>query len=659
MPRTIVVDFETYYADDYHMNTQRVGGLPIPAYIHDPRFLVHGLAVDYGTTQDWIDPKDIPAWLEAHKDDILVAHNGYFDFAVMEWHYHFSPAYMIDTLLMANHVLGSARDAGGGGNSLGEVAPRLGLEAKGKPEFKNLRHPTEAERAAMIAYAKQDAKLARQVLNKLLPQFSNQEFELWLLDHTLRIYTQKTLAVDMERIARTKVLIQERLAERLAAGGVAKEVLSSNKQFAIELGKRLKAAGVKMPMKRGKKGMIPALSKGDAPFLALIDHECPYVRDLVRARLVVRSASQAMARLTTLEQNSALGIPVHLVYYGAHTGRFAAGGGFNFQNLTNPDRATDAVDREIAESIRGSVVPEPGNVFVASDAAQIEARGLAWLAGEQSILDDFANKADLYSRFISEVLGEDIHKPTEDEENNKPDLAKHLKLMRHVGKESVLGLGYQMGVDKFMAQLRSRNRDVAKMIDAGKITPAMGEQIVKHYRQKYENIVQFWADLNNAFHRARNGITAQVGFLEFFRVQKGAVGIRLPSSRILYYRDIRAEPRKDPKPQFFLSKHKPSTQMEWKHGGGQKVYGGLLAENVTQAISRDVLAEGIYAAEQAGYPVAMHVHDEVVAEVPEEKGQETLAFLNKALSTPPAWAPGIVLSAEGKIGYSLGKKKAA
>lgn len=651
-PRTIVVDFETYYDSEY---TLRGGKLSIPEYIHDIRFFVFGMAVHDGKRKYWVAADEVPQWLADHASDILVAHNGYFDFAIMAWHYQFIPAYMIDTLLLANHVLGSAREAGGGGNGLAALASRLGLSgAKGSVEMSGVREPSEAQMASLVAYALQDVQLEWEVLNTLLPQVTNQDFELWLLDHTLRIYIEKPLPVDLAKIAKTRVLINTRREERLAAGGVAPSVLSSNKQFGIALSKRLKAAGVTIPMKAGKKGQIIALAKGDAAFLALAEHSCKYVSDLVRARLVERSSTQALARLNTLERNASLGIPVHLVYYGAHTGRFSAGGGFNFQNLTNPDRATDPVDREIASSIREAIIAGIGNVFVADDAAQIEARGLAWLAGQQDILDAFASGADLYSAFISEVLGEEIRKP---KESDAPDIAKHLKLMRHVGKESVLGLGYQMGVDKFMFTLRSRNRDVAKLIDAGKITVEMAADIVSHYRKKYTNIVEFWDELNRAFHKARNGIRTRVGFLEFYKVGPQAVGIILPSGRTLFYRNIVAE--REEGQRTFLNMRARGQQskprIEWRHGSGQKIYGGLLAENVTQAISRDILAEGIFAAEQAGYPVAIHVHDEIVVKVPEEQGQEALDFLNKTLSTPPVWAPGIVLGAEGKIAYSLTK----
>ncbi len=707
-PRTFIIDFETYYSKEYNL---RVKGMSYPDFILDKRFKVHGMAVDDGKSQYWFDAKRIPDVLNRMADDIIVAHNGFFDFGVLAWHYKFHPAYMLDTLLLANHVLGSSRDLGGESNDLGALASRLGLGEKGDAIelVKGVVEPDEAQIAALAAYAKQDVALTRKVLNHLLPQVSNTDFELWLLDHTLRIYTERQLPVNLEKIKSTRVLIQQRRTERLAAAGVPPEVLSSNKQFAEELGRRFVAVGLTrkitedetaawlaaqekeatkrsrrkanpfivpeegdtitlppppervaaIPMKTsprtGKKA--PALSKGDAAFLALVDHDNESISNLVRGRLVERSSTQALARLSTMEKyhKQGLGIPVHLIYYGAHTGRFAAGGGFNFQNLTNPDRATDAVDREIASAIRHAIEAVTGKVFVMVDAAQIEARVLAWLAGETQILEAFSTGADLYSDFISGVLGENIHKPTA---ADPPETHKHLKLMRHVGKEAVLGLGYSMGTDKFFLQLRNKNRDVAKLIDAGKLTLKQVGEIVAAYRDKYTMIVDYWKDLERAFHDARRGSTRRLGPLVFSKEGNKAVSITLPSGRKLYYRNIRAEEYTGHR-QFTNFKGKRQNadpkRVEWKHGAGQKIYGGLLAENITQAVSRDILAEGIHAAETNDYPVAMHVHDEIVCMVDEAKGQECHDFLVKTLSTPPAWGAGLVLGAEGRVGKTLGK----
>jgi DNA polymerase len=135
------------------------------------------------------------------------------------------------------------------------------------------------------------------------------------------------------------------------------------------------------------------------------------------------------------------------------------------------------------------------------------------------------------------------------------------------------------------------------------------------------------------------------------------VAIRLPSGRKLYYRDIRREAYKG-KAQFTGAdgqSRDTRKDFEWKHGGGQKIYGGLLAENVTQAVARDIIANSILECEQAGYPVVVHVHDEIVCRVPRRQADEALAFLLKSLSTGPAWADGLPLSAEGGIKSNLGK----
>jgi hypothetical protein len=714
MPRTIIVDFETYYDKDYSL---RKAGMSYPQFIRDKRFHVFGMSVDEDGEQYWVPADAIPDWLVSNRDNILVAHNGFFDFAVMAWHYDFIPGYMVDTLLMANHVLGSARDRGGSRNDLGSLAERLGLNPKGRVEFMaGVRHPTEEQMRALIAYAMNDAALARQVLNRLLPQFTNPDFEFWLMDHTIRIYLTKPLRINPEKLKNVKAVVEKRQAELITAASVVakkwgpplaekisisaskleeklvdadedqekllkkeikrlrsvalaikgdvKKILASDKLFPLLLRDIFAGSKVKMPLKRsakprkdGTQPMIPALSKSDPAYIALTEHPVDDIANLVKARLVVRSAATVAARLATMQKylDLGIGIPVHLVYYGAHTGRFSGGGGFNWQNLTNPDRAQDEIDKLIAGMIRDAVEAGDGKVFVEVDAAQIEARVLGWLAEEQDLLQDFAAKVDLYSKFIGGVLSEEIRKPTDAEKKDpaKKDFVKHLLLMRDVGKKAVLGLGYQMGADKFLARLRADNRELAKMVDSGAISMEMAKNIVETYRDTYQEIVALWDRLNKAFHRARQGILTKVGPVTFKRVGVAAVACILPSGRALYYRNIRQEQRKTKRPG--KPRFDGKDEMEWKHGSGQKIYGGLLTENIVQAISRDILVEAVLATEQAGYPVALHVHDSVVGNVAEAKGQEAMDFLVKTLSTPPSWGEGMVLSAEGHFGRSMGK----
>lgn len=666
-PRMTVVDFETFY-DSKGKYSLRTKDMSYPEYIHDKRFSVHCLGVYPDGEEPYIAWGDegVKAALERHKDDIFVVHNGFFDLGVMAWRYNFHPAYVIDTLLLANHVLGSARDNHGSKNDLASLAVKLGLSIqKGDLSFSDgAKVLDEMQRALMEVYLKKDLLVTRGVVDALLPQVSNPDFELWVADHTLRMYTDRPLPIDMGLVERTRKLVNERLKERRDAAAVEPIVLSSNKQFAEELTRRLEAGGLKLPMKvsptTGER--IPALAKGDPGFMALTTCPVQPVVDLVRGRLVERSATQALSRLDKLAfYNSIGGMRTHLVYYGAHTGRWAAGGGFNLQNLTSPDRATDPVDREIAASIRAAITagidPDTGEelVFVSADAAQIEARVLAWLANEPAILEAFAAGADIYSQFISGATGEDIRKP---KAGDSPELSARLKLWRHVGKESVLGLGFGMGVDKFRVRLSDpKNPAVAKLVESGPLTQEFVAGLVKTYRETYRNIVDFWYDLNRAFMWAKDGRQVKVGKLTLGKAGRQAVYVKLPSGRKLYYRDIRRESYTG-KATFTTTKggeRGTRKEFEWKHGGGQRIYGGLLAENVTQAVARDVLAYSIWEMEQAGFPVVVHIHDELVCRVPKSRADEALKSLLRSLSTGPEWTSGLPLAAEGGVKSNLGK----
>lgn len=669
--RTVIFDFETFYSKEFSLRKKNEDGVTMSyqEYILDERFAVHVLGIDVDGQQLMVAEADIPETLKEYEDDLIVFHNAFFDAAILAWKYNWRPKFMIDTLALANHVMGTAKETGAG-NDLDSLAERLDMDVQKKDLsfMLGVRYPSPGQLAMLQEYLFTDLTMGRKILDKLLPRVTNQDMELWLQQHTIRMYTDRRLQVDMAMVEKTRQLINVRRKERVAASGVDNTVLSSNAQFAAELKTRLGKYNVKLPMKLsapskkdGARKMIPALAKGDPGFQKLIEHKIPQISDLVRGRLVERSAVVALARLKTLQRFADVGIPVHLVYYGAHTGRFAGGGGFNFQNLTSSDRAIDAVDREIAASIRAAVVAGAGNVFVAVDAAQIEGRVLPWLAGDEKSLAEFASGIDRYSAFISGVLGEDIHKPVGDE---PADVKQHLKLMRQVGKEAVLGLGFNMGVDKFYATLKAggqiKSPDLAKFVDGGGITIPMVAKMVKTFRESYPDIPAFWAELNAAFMAAFYGKEQTVGYLHFSRPEPGVVTMTLPNGRAMYYRDLRTEKREGTTKFTGLDgklKTMKHEGRELRYGNGHKIYGGLLAENATQAVARDILVEqGIYAAENAGYPVVLTIHDEVVCRVPEVQGPVVLDFLIKSLSTAPEWGAGLILGAEGRISKHLGKE---
>jgi hypothetical protein len=199
---SVILDFETYYskADKYTLRH-----LSYPEFIHDRRFKVHGVGVqEYGQEPRMVWAEDIADFLPTLDGKIVVVHNGFFDLGILAWHYDWRPSWVIDTLLLANHVLGSARDSGAGKNDLASLAERLELSVrKGDLSFADgVKELDEGERAVMEVYVKGDLLVTRGVLDKLLPRVTNRDFELWLADHTLRIYTDKPLPVDMDRVER-------------------------------------------------------------------------------------------------------------------------------------------------------------------------------------------------------------------------------------------------------------------------------------------------------------------------------------------------------------------------------------------------------------------------------------------------------------------------
>lgn len=650
----LIFDFETYFDKQFSLKK-----FSYPEYIFDPRFSIHLLGVDDGGKHSFIIAKDIPRYLKSVKGRDVIGHNLFFDAAILAWKFNWRASRYIDTLALANHYLGPAKESGSGKNDLDNLAAKLGLKLRKKDMsfMVGVKEPTPGDLLRLEEYLGTDLSMTRQVAGKLLPHLANPEFELWLIDHTLRMYLDKPLAVDPKKLASTRTLVQKLRAERIRASKTTEATLASNPQFAAELRKRLTLAHISLPMKRGKKGMIPALAKDDPAFLKLAESPILNISNLVRGRLVVRSSANVLARLATMERFIERGIPVHLVYYGAHTGRWSSAGGFNFLNLTSPDRANDPVDRIIAAAIRDSIIPGKGEVYVSADAAQIEARVNAWLAGEVSMNEAFAKGQDIYSDFISDVLGERIHKPTGKEPKS---VQAHLTLMRGAGKIAVLGLGYNMGVDKFFQQMRSKSPALAKLIDAGKIDLKFAGKVVETFRRKYKHIANLWGVMDTAFKEVfAGGGDRTVGPLRFTLIDETTVGIHLPSGRIMYYRNLRWEKRIGSMTYVDFNGKRVSrsgqTSYELKYGTGKKVYGGLLVENVVQSMSRDILVIALHRAELSKYPVVLHVYDSITVRVPKAKAKKALALLEGMLSKAPPWAKGLVLGAEGHIAGNLNK----
>lgn len=344
-----------------------------------------------------------------------------------------------------------------------------------------------------------------------------------------------------------------------------------------------------------------------------------------------------------------------LVYGGAHTGRWSGRGiqPHNFARGVSGFSLTSVLDaqrdgnldlsriRELAEDAKASVddvlstLTRPvfcGDPLAIADYAAIEARAVAWLADEDSLLAAFAADQDIYKQMASMIYGVEAGQVTKEQ--------------RGVGKVTVLGCGYSMSSTKFSAYCKSSRID----LEAVGVT---AEQCVETYRNSYPKIA---GTLSGRFRR--NGlwqryanvakqvvakrVTRNTGKCGFY-MQDDTFCIRLPSGRSLHYHGASVEPRVPGYAALLGLTLEPRPTLVYRHPHGYEatLYGGLLTENISQAMCRDLLAHSLVLAEAAGIPVVLHVHDEIVAE------SDRLAQLLTLMSTPPAWATGFPLKVEG------------
>jgi DNA polymerase len=284
----------------------------------------------------------------------------------------------------------------------------------------------------------------------------------------------------------------------------------------------------------------------------------------------------------------------------------------------------------VADIIRGCLVAAPGHRFVMADFSNIEGRVLAWLAGEDWKVEAFRRfdaglGPDLYLVAAAGIYGV------------KVDTLNKKSPERQIGKVAELSMGFQGGVGAFqkMAEL-----------SGVEVSDEQADEIKTAWRAKHPATVQLWRDLESAALEAcrfpGRVVPAAGGKIRYVWRDK-FLWCRLPSVRVLSYASARLDEVETP----WGEKRAGVTAMTPKGGAffRRAIYGGGLTENVVQAIARDLMAEAMLRLEDAGYPVVLTVHDEVVAEVPDGFGSvEEFVELMTAL---PGWAEGCPVTAEG------------
>jgi DNA polymerase len=434
-----------------------------------------------------------------------------------------------------------------------------------------------------------------------------------LIDITIRMFSDPLLELNTQKLEEHLLAVRERKAKLFTDSGITKEVLNSSAKFA-EL---LESHNVRPPMKPSPANpdkFIYAFAKSDKDFLHLLGHPNEAVQAIVAARIGAKSTLEE-TRTERFIEISRRGhicgalhrLPIPLKYYAAHTGRWGGSDKVNLQNL--PSRGSEG------GKLKRCIVAPAGHVIIDCDSSQIEARVLAWLAGETYILELFRRKADVYKHMASAIYGTFEHEVTADQ--------------RFIGKTTVLGAGYGMGAEKFQAQLSNMGKELD--IDTCRF-------IIKQYRGVNRRIAEWWNHLNLVLTSIVANKPIQVDSVGLMETSP-FTGIPLPNGLYLNYPEL----RRNTNGQFTYE----------TRTGPNKIYGGKVAENICQAIARCIIGEQIIQIEKR-YRVVLTVHDAVACVVPENESTEARAYIEACMRTPPPWALTLPLDCESGMARNYG-----
>lgn len=628
----ITLDFETYYAKGFSFSN-----LTTEEYIRHPDFEVIGYSakVDDGPAM-WVSGtreelgkalRKLP-WRKAS----LLCHNTMFDAAILAWLFDIYPRRYLDTLCMGRAIHGV--DVGG---SLASLATRYALGEKGtevvEAQGKRRLDFTPEELARYGAYCINDVELTHKLFAILSQDFP--EDEIKLIDMTLRMFITPGLKAEVDvlevrlaELREEKSQLLRSLVETLDCQNepdpeeAVRKKLSSNQQFAAIL----ESYGVKAPMKPKKptpknpnpKGMTYALAKNDEEFIALHDHENPTIQQLCAVRTNTKSTIEEsrIQRFIDVAKRHDGWLPIPLKYYGAHTGRWAGSDKVNFQNLPSRDAKK--------KTLKAAVVAPEGHSVINCDSSQIEARVLAWLAGETDVVEAFAKGRDVYSEFATKIYSRPISKKD--------------PIERFVGKTCILGLGYGTGAAKLKHTLKTQPPGADLPLEEC-------ESIVKLYRETNSRIPDLWRECDRALsHLVAWPVNEKGGPWKPYHLgeQKAVLvtkdGLRLPNGLHIRYNNLRLE---------------DGSYIYDSRKGVVKIWGGAVVENIVQALARIVVGQQMLALADTYRPV-LTVHDAAVCVVPDDEVGEAVKYIVEVMSTPPDWATGLPVACEAKFARSYG-----
>ena len=605
--KLITIDFETFYSADIGFAKQTT-----EEYVRDPQFHVIGVAVKVDNEEaQWASGthEELATWLNTFDwaGSIALAHNAMFDGFILNEHFNIRPKFWADTLCMGRAICGVEVSG-----SLAALTERYGLGAKGTEvhNFKGYRRTDfqDWELSKYGDYCINDVNLTYALFNKMLADGFPKK-EMHVINQTVRMFTEPVLELDATLLTEHLSDVQGRKAALLAEVNMDKEDLMSNQKFAMFL----EALGVPAPKKisptTGKETL--ALAKNDEEFKALAEHPDVRVQALVAARLGTKSTLEETRTQRFIGIASRGKLPVPIKYYAAHTGRFGGDDKINLQNL--PSRGDNA------GKLKKAIIAPEGYEIIDADSAQIEARVLAWLSGQDDLVQAFANKEDVYKKMASAIYGKPEADITKDE--------------RFVGKTTILGCGYGMGAVKFQGQLKTFGVEVS--LDEAR-------RIIDIYRRTNPAVTALWKQAQSmlvAMSRAENCALGKAGVLTVDGWEKA---IKLPSGLLMRYNDLKFEQTEN------------GVEFSYKTRYGRtRIYGGKVIENVCQAIARCIIAEQMLKIGKR-YKVVLTVHDAIACVVPEAEVAEAQAYVEECMRWTPDWAAGLPVNCESGHGKAYG-----
>ena len=637
----LAIDFETRWDKaDYTLSK-----MTTEEYIRDKRFKAFGACARVLGSDDpvrWVGGPDLPEFFSGIDwgRTAVLAHNAQFDVSIMEWRYNARPAFIFDTLSMARALRGVEV-----GNSLAKLAADFGLPEKGRAVHSTdgLAELDPELESELADYCKHDVYLCERIFERLIEGYPKSE--LRLIDMTLKMYTRPVLELDQKMLIQALSEEGAHRAKLLERVGIDEAELASNPKFA----EVLRSLGVEAPTKVSKTTGKPtlALAKNDAMFQALLNGSNEDVAALCEARLKVKSTTERTRAQRFLDISQRGKLPVPLSYYGAKSGRWTAakGSAINMQNLKR------------GSFLRKAIMAPEGHQLVVGDLSQIEPRVLAWLADYDELLDIFRSGQDAYAQFGAQMFG--IPGMTKE---RHPDL-------RQSAKSALLGCGYGLGWASFASQLlvgflgappvrydkafakklgatqdyvqrfMDWDDNVIKMQDIPHtcteeqllIHCVAAKKIIDIYRATAYPVVTFWDMCSRLMVSALAGGEEFVYKCVTFRKEE----IVLPNGMSLLYPNLRQVTDKATK------------QKNWVYGeDATKLYAGKITNNVTQALARIVMTDGMLRTSKK-YFVAGTVHDEQIVVVPDEEAADAKTWVLAQMTVVPKYMPGIPLAAEG------------